>query len=144
MVEVIYKTSDGTGYNDQLEAYRNEVKWLRNRRDTLCSSLRRMKQEHLPRRTKNYLNAREKARARRESICKNLIPERRWVERQAYFEALAEKFKALDNLQTEIRVYKKLRAEYKEKAKEYKKVFAIYKAVEEGREMRNVYLEAKE
>lgn len=144
MVEIIYKTSDGTSYNDKLEAYRNEVKWLRNRRDMLCKSLRRMKQENLPSRTKNYLYAREKARAGRESVRKNLFPERRWLERQAYFEALAKKFEALDNLQTEIRVYKKLRAEYKEKAEEYKRILELYKFVEASPKIGNVSLEAKE
>lgn len=129
MVEVTYKTSDGTIYKTEIEAYSNDLKYLQKRRDSLLASIVRMKQKHLPSRTKNYLYAREKARAGRESIRKNLFPERRWLEKQAYFEALAKKFEALDNLQTEIRVYKKLRAEYKEVKAEYKREIVYYKVL---------------
>lgn len=136
MVKVVYKTSDGTGYEDKLEACRNEFKWLQNRRDLLLKSLVRTKQEKLPRFTKKYLLAREEARMRMEGIRKNEKPEKKWLVRMAYYEALSKKFEALNDLQIEIRAYKKIRAEYKEKAEECKKAFEMYKAVEEGREIK--------
>ena len=130
MVEVVYKITDGTSYSSELEACRNDFKWLRNRRDSLHTSLMRMKQESLPRYTREYMSARARAGAKMEDVRKNDNPKRNYLVRQAYYEALAKKFAALDELQMEIRVYKKLRAEYKEKAEECRKAFERYKDLE--------------
>lgn len=139
MVEIIYKISDGSSYTDKLEAYRNEFKWLRNRRDSLLKSLVRAKQESLPRFTKKYLSERAKVRIRMEDVRRNDDPKRKYLVRQAYYEELAKKFEALNDLQIEIRVYKKMLAEYKERDKDCKKVLELYKAVEEHRELVATY-----
>ncbi len=130
MVEVIYKTSHGAMYRDELEAYRNDLKYLQGRKDLLLETLVRMKRKTLPRFTKSYLVARAKARAMMEDVRKNDDPKKKWLVRQEYFEALAKKFEVLNDLQIEIRAYKTLRAEYKEVEANRKKTLESYKALE--------------
>lgn len=129
MVKVVYKISNGTSYDSELEAYSNDLKCLQERRDSLLTSIVRMKQDTLPHFTKKYLLAREEARMRMEGIRKNEKPERKWLVRQAYYEALSKKFEALNDLQIEIRAYKKIRAEYKGKKAEYKRTIVYYKVL---------------
>lgn len=130
MVEVIYHTSSGSNFYDRLDACRDDFKWLRNRRDTLCRSLVRMKRENLPDRTKKYLLARKEAGEKRECVRKNDDPGKRYLVKKAYFETLSKKFETLNDLQIEIRVYKKLRAEYKQRAEECRKALELCKELE--------------